>query len=82
MNLVVGIVVVVSVAVAIGLFLRGRSQHDGVDSFRRQIDALSPDARRPTVDRVKFAERPAVTDEPGTDDARVDEAEVNNDEDL
>jgi hypothetical protein len=82
MNLVVGIVVVVVIAVVLGLILRGRSQHDGVDSFRRQIDALSPDARRPTVDRVKSAERPLDPDAVSTDEAGANDAEVNNDEDL
>jgi uncharacterized protein HemY len=55
---VIVIVVIVIVAVFLGLALRGRSSHDGVDSFRRQIDALSPEARKPTIDQVKSAERP------------------------
>ena len=56
------VVVIVVVAVLIGFSLRKRSRSDGVDSFRRQIDALSPEARRPTVDRVKSAERPETDD--------------------
>ncbi|MFT4774104.1 MAG: hypothetical protein ACI83Y_000515 [Candidatus Azotimanducaceae bacterium] len=60
---VLGIVVV---AVILGLALRRRSEKDGVDSFRRQIDALSPEARKPTVDRVKSAERDADDDDSST----------------
>jgi hypothetical protein len=56
-NIAVGIVAIVAVAVVLGLALRRRSSNDGVDSFRRQIDALSPEARKPTVDQVKSAER-------------------------
>ncbi len=59
------IVIIVVVAVVLGLRLRNRTANDGVDSFRRQIDALSPEARKPTVDQVKSAERP-------DDDERAD----------
>ena len=33
--------------------LRNRSTHNSVDSFRRQIDALGPAARRTVVDQVQ-----------------------------
>jgi hypothetical protein len=56
-SIAVVVVVIVVVAVVVGLALRSRSSDDGVDSFRRQIDALSPEARKPTVDQVKSAER-------------------------
>ena len=59
MILVISVVVIVAIAVILGLALRGRSEDDGVDSFRRQIDALSSEARKPTVERVKSAERNA-----------------------
>jgi hypothetical protein len=37
-----------------GVLLARRSRRaDGVASFRRQIDALSPEARRPVVDEVQ-----------------------------
>ena len=52
------VVVLVAVAVAVGVRVLGRRQ-DPVDSFRRQIDALSPEARRPTVDRVRRADEEA-----------------------
>ena len=60
--LVVLAVVVVGVVVwAVG---RSRSAHDGVASFRRQIDALSPEARRPVIDQVHdAAERQRAEDE-------------------
>ena len=61
--IVIVIVIIVVVAVALGLRLRSRTANDGVDSFRRQIDALSPEARKPTVDQVKSAERPDDDDD-------------------
>lgn len=63
MTLLIAIIVIVCVAIALGLVLRNRTGTDGVDSFRRQIDALSPEARRPTIDQVKSAERPPDDDE-------------------
>jgi hypothetical protein len=56
----------VAIAVILGLALRGRSEDDGVDSFRRQIDALSPEARKPTVDRVKSVEQHDDDDDSST----------------
>ncbi len=47
------IVAAVVVAGALAVWLsRRRRQIDGVDSFRRQIDALSPEARRSTVEQL------------------------------
>lgn len=57
------IVAIVGAAIVLGLVLRNRTGKDGVDSFRRQIDALSPEARRPTIDQVKSAERPPDDDD-------------------
>jgi cytochrome oxidase Cu insertion factor (SCO1/SenC/PrrC family) len=64
------VVVIILVAVA-----RSRRSNDGVDSFRRQIDALSPEARRPVVDQVQNAagRHPSQGDEP--DDEAGDEAD-------
>jgi hypothetical protein len=50
--LIVAIVVVVVVGVVAVLVARTR-RPDGVATFRRQIDALSPEARRPVVDEVQ-----------------------------
>lgn len=69
MSAVIIIVIIVVVAVVLGLGLRNRTTDDGVDSFRRQIDALSPEARKPTVDQVKSAERPDDDDHADGDDS-------------
>jgi hypothetical protein len=45
-------VVVVALAVLVLVFRRPR-QEPGVASFRRHIDALSPEARREVMDRVR-----------------------------
>lgn len=52
---VVGIVVVsvVLVVLLLAAARRNRRQPDDIASFRRQIDALSPEARRQTSDRMK-----------------------------
>jgi hypothetical protein len=49
--LVIVIAVVVVAIVAVVLLTRSRRVDDGVEGFRRHIDALSSDARRPTIDR-------------------------------
>lgn len=66
MILAISVLAIVVVAVILGLALRGRTTNDGVDSFRRQIDALSPEARKPTVERVKSAERHLDDDDSST----------------
>lgn len=55
----------VVVALVAFLVLRGRAAHDesGLHSFRRHIDALSPEARREVMDRV----RPQKDSRPGRD---------------
>lgn len=57
-GVVIAVLVVVVLVVAVVLFGRIRRRPDGVDSFRRQIDALSPDSRRPTIDQMKPPEPP------------------------
>jgi HAMP domain-containing protein len=57
-------VLVAFVAAAAG---RRRQPTDDIASFRRQIDALSPEARRQTSDRMKPSERAAAGDD-GADD--------------
>ena len=49
--IVAALVLIVLVVVAVR-----RRQPDTVDSFRRQIDALGPEARRPVVDQVQRIE--------------------------
>lgn len=73
MTQVVVIVLVIAVIAAIAVSVtRYRRSRDGVDSFRRQIDALSPEARRPVVDQVQSVaeanEPPASDDEEDDDD--------------
>ena len=58
-------VVIVTVAVVAALVLRPKQ--DPVDSFRRQIDALSPEARKPTVEQVRDAAEDS--DDNGQDDS-------------
>ena len=62
MTAVVIVVAAVVVIVAVVLVARARrSRHsDGVATFRRQIDALSPEARRPVVDQVQQLEEEAA----------------------
>jgi hypothetical protein len=54
------IVILVVIAVALVAILavarvRSRRPVDGVATFRRHIDALSPEARREVIDRVQNA---------------------------
>jgi hypothetical protein len=65
----VAVVAVAVVAVVVVLGSRSRRSRDGVDSFRRQIDALSPEARRPVIDQVHNAAGRADTEPTSTDDA-------------
>jgi hypothetical protein len=63
-----GLVILIAVALAALVLLavalrRRRLPDDHVDSFRRQIDALSPQARRPTIGKMKPPEEPAADDD-------------------
>lgn len=60
-------VVGVVVAVVAAATRRTRRTPDDIASFRRQIDALSPEARRQTSDRMKPSER-APSGDDGADD--------------
>ena len=71
-TLVVTIAVVVVVAIVV-LVARSRRSNDGVDSFRRQIDALSPEARRPVVDQVQNAAGRQTSSDDASDDEPDDE---------
>ncbi len=63
-GLIIGVVVlVVVVAVVAAAAGRNRKPPDDIASFRRQIDALSPEARRQTSDRMKPSERAATGDD-------------------
>ena len=70
MTTVVVVIIVAVVVLAAAWFVAGRRRGtDGVDSFRRQIDALSAEARRSTVDQVKEQSKdlPATEPEDGAD---------------
>jgi HAMP domain-containing protein len=57
----IAIAVVIVLAVVVAVLRARRSRHsDGVATFRRQIDALSPEARRPVIDRVQQLEDEAA----------------------
>ena len=56
--------VVVAVVVLAVIVVRRRRHPDGVAQFRRQIDALSPEARRPVVNRVQQLEDEAESPPP------------------
>jgi HAMP domain-containing protein len=64
---VVVAIVVVVVLVAVAASARNRRPTDDIASFRRQIDALSPEARRQTSDRMN------PSDERSTGDDGADE---------
>jgi len=59
------VLVVAAVGLVAWLVMRSRSADTSVDSFRRQIDALGPEARRNVVDQVNNA----AENELGDDDA-------------
>jgi hypothetical protein len=68
----IGIVVVcVGIFLALVIARRTPSSDDGVASFRKHLDALSPEARRAVIDRMqphastKETSRPTDPDDPG-----------------
>ena len=67
--IVIAVAAVVLVA-AVVTVRRNRSPQSSVDSFRRQIDALGPAARRTVVDQVQ--QTAATRDEPADADATAD----------
>ncbi|MEY2959585.1 MAG: hypothetical protein RLZZ01_2153 [Actinomycetota bacterium] len=54
---IVLIAIGVAVVAVAAYVVSTRRRTDGVDSFRRQIDALSAESRRTTVDQVQDAAR-------------------------
>ena len=64
--IVVVIVVAVVVLLLLALLVVRSRRNDPVASFQRHIDALGPEARRPTVDRVRrFDDDSDETDDDG-----------------
>ncbi len=66
---IVFVAIALAIALAIVLVSRAARSRDGVDSFRRQIDALSPEARRPTIDQVHRAGSANDDEADGADEA-------------
>lgn len=54
---VIGVAVIIVVVIVVILSKGGSRQEPGVVSFRKHIDALSPEARREVMDRVRPAPR-------------------------
>ena len=69
------VVAIVVVVVVFALVLRRRRSPDPVDSFRREIDALSPEARRPTIDRGRVSDDSADDATEGNADSDVRDAD-------
>ncbi len=71
--MIVGVIIGVVLLAVVGAVMaaaagRNRRPPDDIASFRRQIDALSPEARRQTSDRMKPTEA-APSDDDGADDS-------------
>ena len=73
--LLVGIVAV-ALIVVIGLVVRSRRSNDTVDSFRRGLDALSHEARRPVVDQVQHHSDNGDDGDDGGHDDDADDSDV------
>lgn len=54
--LVVVVIVIALVFVVLIVSRRTPTSNDGVDDFRRHLDALSPEARQQVIDRVQHRE--------------------------
>ena len=61
--LVIVLIAAALIAVVLVLVVRMARSPDGVTQFQRQIDALSPEARRPVVDQVQQLEDAAEPDD-------------------
>lgn len=61
---IIGLVAIVGVFFAVRIIKAGPRHEPGVVNFRKHIDALSPEARREVMDRV----RPPNRDQPDRPD--------------
>jgi hypothetical protein len=71
MNLAI-LIAIAAVLLLLVVLLARRSRPDTVGDFRRQIDALSSQARRSTVDQVQGFEH-SVVDEPADEKSEEQE---------
>ena len=65
------VLVFIAAAAIVGVWFaisRGPRQEPGMESFRRHIDALSPEARREVADRVRERQADDRDDRGNTDD--------------
>jgi preprotein translocase subunit SecG len=60
---VIAVVAALVVIVVVIVLVRRSRSSDGVATFRRQIDALSPEARRDVVDKVQALEEDKPEDQ-------------------
>ncbi len=74
LGVVVAVVAALLVIGAVVTYRMARS-NDTVESFRRQIDALSPEARRGTVDQVNRIDDTAI-DDTAIDNTGADEPDA------
>ena len=74
MTFVIVLLVLLAAAVVLLVMRRSRSTTSSVDSFRRHIDALGPEARRTTVDQVQSAAARNAGDDDAVDPARDESA--------
>ncbi len=66
--LIIGAAVLIVLIGVLYVMRRRRASQDPVAAFQRHIDALSPQARRPTVDRVQELDEGRRSGEPWGDD--------------
>jgi hypothetical protein len=66
------VAVVLLLAIGLIAYTRRPRQDAGLTSFRRHIDALSPESRREVMDRV----RPARPDEPRDNGGKSDKSDI------
>lgn len=62
------VLAMLALAVLVAGWRRSRRADDDIAGFRRQIDALSKESRRPTIDQMKSVDEPPADDD-GPDDA-------------
>ncbi len=61
----VGVVAVcLAIFFALAIARRTPSSDDGVASFRKHLDALSPEARRQVIDRMNETQKPSGPSDP------------------
>ena len=68
MAVVIAIVIVAVIVLAALAWQRRRAPDDGVANFQRQIDALSRDARKPTIEQLRHTDEDDDTSSDTEDD--------------